>query len=386
MRAWRSFRQVLFAVLSFVPLSMAHALEPVSFASLPGWAADDHAAALHSFRRSCTEILAEGAAFARPVAHGGKRRHWVELCTSASAADDAHDFFERNFLPFRVIDEERPAGLFTGYYEPEAEGSRTPDETYTVPVYGKPRDLIAFDTRQRSKTGLSYGRLVKGKPLPYFTRQEIEQGALAGQGLELVWLKDWADAFFIHIQGSGRIRLPDQSVSRLAFAAKSGRPYTAIGGVLVERGIFTRDELSMQALRAWMEKEPGAARELMWQNESFIFFREVELEDPALGALGAQGVQLTPLRSIAIDRSLWMFGTPVWLDTRVPSGRNAALEEFRKLLIAQDTGSAIKGAARGDVFWGFGEEAGRPAGHMKSPGTMTVLLPRKVARDLGLAP
>jgi membrane-bound lytic murein transglycosylase A len=369
-----------------MPLTMAHALEPVTFASLAGWAADDHGAAFRSFRRSCSEIIAEGAAFARPVAHAGKREHWVEICDRSSSASDPREFFETHFLPFRVIDEQRPAGLFTGYFEPEVDGSRTPDNTYTVPIYGKPEDLVAFDARQQKKIGLSYGRLMGGKPKAYLTRREIEEGALAGQGLEIFWLKNWADAFFIHVQGSGRVRLQDGSVARLAFAAKSGRPYTGIGGLLVEKGIITREDMSMQSLRRWMDSEPQAARELMWQNESFIFFREIELQDPNLGALGAQGVQLTPLRSIAVDRSLWVFGTPVWLDTKSPSGEGAALEDFRKLLVAQDTGSAIKGAARGDVFWGFGDEAGMPAGHMKSPGTMTVLLPIKVANDLGLVP
>lgn len=383
---WRKFCQNLLAVLSLLPLAtVANALEPVPFAKLSGWRADDHGAALQSFRRSCAEILRDGAAFARPVAFGGRREHWVEACEAASHSVEPREFFETSFRAFRVIDQKRPEGLFTGYYEPEVEGSRKADAIFKVPVYAKPPDLVAFDQAQQ-KTGLSYGRIVNGKPKAYFTRKEIERGALTNKGLEILWLKDWADAFFVHIQGSGRVRLPDGAVARLAFAAKSGRPYTAIGGILVERGIFTREEMSMQALRRWMAKEPEAARELMWQNESFIFFREVELENPQLGALGAQSVQLTPLRSIAIDRSLWMFGTPVWLDTKSPSGKGAALEDFRKLLIAQDTGSAIKGAARGDVFWGFGDEAAGPAGHMKSAGSMTVLLPIKVARDLGFIP
>lgn len=383
---WRSLRQFCLSVLSLMPLvTMASALEPVPFASLPGWQRDDHAEALGAFRRSCAEIIAEGAAFTRPVVFGGSRQHWIGICEIASHEGDPRQFFETYFRAFRVVDESRPEGLFTGYYEPEVEGSRMPDAVFNVPLYARPSDLIAFD-RQQQETGLSYGRLVGGTPRAYFTRREIEQGAVAGQGLEIFWLKDWADAFFIHIQGSGRVRLRDGTVARLAFAAKSGRPYTSIGTVLVERGVFTREELSMQALRAWMAKRPEEARELMWQNESFIFFREVELEDPDLGALGAQNVQLTPLRSIAIDRSLWMFGTPVWLNTMAPTGRNAELTPFRKLLIAQDTGSAIKGAARGDIFWGFGGDAAPTAGHMKSPGMMTVLLPVGLARDLGLLP
>jgi membrane-bound lytic murein transglycosylase A len=223
---------------------------------------------------------------------------------------------------------------------------------------------------------------VDGKPHGYFTRKDIEEGVLGGRGLEIVWLKDWADAFFIHIQGSGRVRCPDGSAIRLAYAAKSGQPYTGIGRLLVERGILAEDRMSMQEVRRWMNDNPAAARELMWQNKSFVFFREAEMTDPQLGAPGAQKIQLTPLRSLAVDRGQWAFGTPVWLDADVPSGPGASLESFRHLLIAQDTGTAIKGLARGDVYWGWGHHAEMTAGHMKSPGRMTVLLPRPLAARL----
>ena len=233
---------------------------------------------------------------------------------------------------------------------------------------------------------MKYGRSVDGKAAGYFTRKEIEQGALAGKGLEIAWLTDWADAFFIHIQGSGRVRLADGSLIRLAYAAKTGQPYSGIGAILVERGVFSRDRMSMQATRAWMKQNGQAARELMWENKSFIFFREVEVSDPRLGPPGAQQVSLTPRRSLAVDRALWMFGTPVWLDTMTPSGPAGKMETFRQLMIAQDTGTAIKGHARGDVFWGAGEQAALTAGHMKSAGMMIVLLPRDVAREVANTP
>jgi len=169
---------------------------------------------------------------------------------------------------------------------------------------------------------------------------------------------------------------------RLAYAAKSGQPYTGIGGLLVERGVLSRDNMSMQAIRTWMSDHPGEARELMWENKSFVFFREVTIDDPELGPPGAQKVALTPLHSLAVDRSLWMFGTPVWLDTQAPKGESGTLVPFRSLLVAQDTGTAIKGHARGDVFWGAGEEAALTAGHMKSPGRMIVLLPKALAKRL----
>jgi membrane-bound lytic murein transglycosylase A len=182
--------------------------------------------------------------------------------------------------------------------------------------------------------------MVAGKPVPYFTRMEIEKGALAEQGLEIAYLRDWADAYFIHLQGSGRVRLEDGTAMRLTFDAKSGRPYTGIGSLLVARGVLTADEVSMQSIRYWMAAHPHEARSLMWENQSFIFLREIQLEDPRLGALGAQHVQLTPRRSLAIDRSQWMLGTPIWIDIEVPSGEEGTLP-FRQLLIAQDTGSAI---------------------------------------------
>jgi membrane-bound lytic murein transglycosylase A len=356
-------------------------LEAITYAAIPGWAAVDHHASLAAFRRSCAEILAEGRAFQRPIKFGGVRADWLSVCAKASATDDPRTFFEANFTPLKVNDPARPEGLFTGYFEPEARGSLKPGKGFTVPIYGRPDDLERFDEAAAPELGLRYGRTVEGKPQAYFTRREIEEGALAGRRLELVWLSDWADAFFIHVQGSGRVRLPDGSLMRLAYAAKSGQPYTGIGGLLVERGVLSRDNMSMQAIRTWMSDHPGEARELMWENKSFVFFREVEIENPAFGPPGAQKVSLTPLASLAVDRDLWAFGTPVWLDTVVPA-RQGVVEPFHRLMIAQDTGTAIKGLARGDVFWGAGDAAAFKAGHMKSAGTMTVLLPKALAGRL----
>jgi membrane-bound lytic murein transglycosylase A len=264
-------------------------------------------------------------------------------------------------------------------------GSRVKGGRYQVPLYRRPPDLEAFDAAARQATGLAYGRRIGNTPEPYYSRKEIETGALAGQNLELVWLTDWADAFFLQIQGSGRVRLEDGSLMRVAFAAKTGLPYTAVGGILARRGDIPLSEISMQSIREWMARHPDAARELMWQNQSYVFFREIPASDPALGPPGAQQVALTPLRSLAVDRAYWAFGTPMWLDAVVPSGPAGALQRLRRLLIAQDTGSAIKGRVRGDVFWGTGEAAATVAGHMKSPGVMVALLPKAVAARLGLA-
>lgn len=357
-------------------------LRKIEYRSIAGWDTDDHSAARQAFLRSCREIRQGGRAFGRLVKFGGERHQWISVCESLEGVSNPRAYFEGNFTPLIVSDPQRPNGLFTGYYEPEALGSRTKTVEFSVPIYRKPDDLVAFHPVQQKESGLNYGRLVGGRPIPYHTRREIEQGAIGGRGLEIVWLKDWADAFFIHIQGSGRVRLQDGSLVRLAYAAKSGQPYTGIGGVLADRGVFTRDEMSMQATRKWMSENPKAARELMWENKSFIFFREVEIVEPDLGPPGAQNVALTPGRSLAVDRSIWMFGTPIWLDTLTPSGPAGSNEPFRRLMIAQDTGTAIRGYVRGDIFWGAGEKAERTAGHLKSPGKMIVLLPNALAEQL----
>ena len=373
-----------FIIMTLASPALARAnFEAVSFDALAGWRDDDHQAALEAFRRSCEEIISHGRGFTRPIKYGGARADWLSVCRKAQKTSDAREFFETEMTPLRVSDTDRPEGLFTGYFEPEAPGSRTPSKEYSVPIYAKPADLVTFDAKeQKAMGGLRYGRYVDGKPAPYFTRREIEEGALQGRGLEIVWLRYWSDAFFIQVQGSARIRFADGTSMRLAYSAKTGLPYTAIGGVLVERGEIAKDALSMQAILAWMRKDPKAARELMWENKSFVFFRELDLPDPELGAPGAQTVQLTPLRSLAVDRALWAFGTPVWIDSYVPVENGEKGPSFRHLMIAQDTGTAIKGAVRGDVYWGWGAKAARIAGHMKSEGSMTVLLPKALARKL----
>jgi membrane-bound lytic murein transglycosylase A len=366
-------------------------LAPVAFASIEGWGTHPAAGAADALRRSCREMMTEGRGFARRPRFAGAPADWSSACTAIAGLphglDDAamRRVLETHFLPFRVEDAARPQGLFTGYYEATARGSRRRHGPYQIPIYRKPDDLVALDAAAESRLGMRYGRYVAGKALPYFSRAEIEAGALTGRGLELLWVDSRVDAFFIHIQGSGRVSMDDGSTVRLAFAAKSGRPYTAIGAVLYQRGALARDNLSMQSLRDWLARHPAEAPEVMRQNQSFIFFREVDLADPALGPPGAQQVQLTPHRSLAIDRAWWALGTPVWLDSAVTvPGRPD--RRIRTLMVAQDTGSAILGGARGDVFFGAGEEAAVLAGHMKSPGRMIVLLPKQLAVRLNQAP
>jgi peptidoglycan lytic transglycosylase A len=363
-------------------------LEPIGYADITGWSDDDHSEALDVFIRSCEEISQTGRGFLRQPALAGDRSDWLDVCseavrvTNGPSPDAARRFFENHFSPFLVRDAERPRGLITGYFEPEADGDLHPHGEFSVPLYAKPSDLVAFGPETEKRLGLRYGRLHRGQRLAYFTRQEIEEGALAGQGLELVWLKSWVDAFFMQVQGSGRVRLPNGKILRLGYAAKSGLPYTGIGSLLADRREIEPSDMSMQAIRRWMDEHPDKARALMWENRSYVFFRIVSLADPGLGPPGAQRVQLTPLRSLAVDRSIWAFGTPLWIDTELPPIAGAV--PVRRLGIAQDTGSAIKGAARADLFFGFGGDAAIRAGHMKSTGRMFALLPLAVARKLKL--
>jgi len=352
-------------------------LQSIAFSEIEGWKEDDHNQALSAFCLSAREILQEGRSFARLSQFGGKREDWLDVCRKALAAVDGKSFFENEFFAFSLSD--KAQSLFTGYYEPQALGSITPTPDYFVPIYARPDDLVAFTAEERKASGLAYGRRSPG-PNPYFTRREIEEGALAGQGLELCYLSSWEEAYFIHIQGNGRVLLPDGKALRLSFAAKNGHGYNSIGRLLLDRGIGSAQSMSMQFLKTWMRDNLGEARKLTWENPSFIFFSANDQIDPSLGATGAAKVPLTPMRSLAVDRSYWAFGTPLFLSTHLSP--EAGGDAFQKLMIAQDTGSAIKDVLRGDVYFGWGPQAELIAGHMKQPGQMLVLLPKPVAKKV----
>jgi membrane-bound lytic murein transglycosylase A len=362
---------------------MSEVLTPIGFDALAGWGTAELQQSLEAFQRSALEILDTGSGFRRAACFGGKLDDWRPACESALRSGDARRVFETSFRPFRVADTGRPQGLFTGYYEPLLQGSLTPSKNYPVPVYAKPKDLVAFTTEEVAATGLSYGRCVNGQAQAYDTRQDIENGALVGKVDVICWLADWVDAFFMHVQGQGRVALDNGSMIRLSYAGKTGHPYSGIGHVLIERGIATPDTMSMQVLRDWMRDNPQDARTLMWHNKSYIFFQRAEVVDPALGGIGAAKVNLTPLHSLAVDRAWWMFGTPFWIETSLPPEAPEPNASIKRLMIAQDTGSAIKGLVRGDFFWGWGDDATTIAGHMKSIGTMAALLPLPLARKLG---
>ncbi len=365
-------------------MSAPPALVPVGFADLAGWHDDDHRAALQTFRISAAAIAAappstralgiSGAALA-----GAARA--ATLLPDEPNGRVARDFFETWFVPCELNPMAEARAFFTGYYEPEVAGSRTPDPAFQTSLYGRPDDLVDIDDGNRP-AGLDpsfrFARQESDRLTEYPDRAAIMAGALAGRGLEIAWLADPAEAFFVHIQGSARLRLPNGEILRVAYAAKSGHPYTPIGRVLVERGALRREEVSMAAIRAWLAENRAAAPEVMAANRSFIFFRETAGLEPGLGPVGAAGVQLTPGRSLAVDRTLHTFHTPVWVETAVPVATGSP-EIFRRLLVAQDTGSAIVGPSRGDIFFGSGDAAGAVAGAMQSGGRFVVLKPREAA-------
>lgn len=349
-------------------------LEPRQFAELPGWHKDDHAAAFQALRRSATVAIdrtpktrsVDGDALAAVLAR-------ARALPADLPAGQARTFFETEFRPFEIRPNEG-TGFFTGYYEPIVAGSRTPTDRFNAPLYRVPDDLVEFDP-DRPPPGIDpaqrFARKTATGLVPYFDRAQIQAGALAKRGLELAYLADPVDAFFVHVQGCARVVLAEGGALRLTYAAKSGHPYTAIGRVLVESGELEPGKATLADIRAWLAENPKRSAAVMARNRSFIFFREAPVEDDGLGPVAAAKVPLTPRRSLAVDRLLHTFHTPVWVDATLPRGG-----AFRCLTIAQDTGSAIIGPARGDIFFGSGEEAGKIAGGIASKGRFVLLVPR----------
>jgi membrane-bound lytic murein transglycosylase A len=371
-------------------------LRPARFSDLPGWREDRVAEALPPLLRSCRRIAGlpdEAAIAARQEGAGfaGTAAHWKPACAAAAAVpagDDAaaRAFFERWFRPMAATNGGDPLGLFTGYYEPLLHGSRKRGGRFTVPLYVRPPELVTVDLgdfRESLKGQRIAGKVEDGALVPFPDRGAIEEGALAGRGLELVWVDDPVDAFFLHVQGSGRVRLAEGGEMRVGYAAQNGHPYFAIGRDLIERGALRQEEVSMQSIRAWLEAHPKEAAAVMARNASYVFFQELEGEGP----LGAEGVPLTPGRSLAVDLKFMPLGMPVWLSSGMPGVREGEADrKLRRLLVAQDTGGAIRGPVRGDVFWGHGEEAAEIAGRMKHRGRLWVLVPVSAPRDRAARP
>lgn len=361
---------------------------PIAYEKLDGWQSDNPLASVIAFGRSCDKLLRRpGQSMISAYDVYGTTDDWRLACDAAlafdeaSTADDARRFFEAWFQPFAVTTEEETEGLFTGYYEPLLRGSKSRGGDYAVPLHLPPEDLVKVDLG-RFDPDLS-GRSIRGRIdgqefIPYHSRDDIVDGALAERDLELVWVDDEIEKFFLQIQGSGQVQLDDGTVIRVGYADQNGLPYRAIGRDLIEIGALTTENVSLQTIRQWLQANPARARDIMSRNKSYIFFRENTELDPTDGPLGAQSVPLTAGRSLAVDPSHIPLGAPLWLDTTAPwPGGERPL---RRLMIAQDTGGAIKGVIRGDVFWGAGERAEAVAGRMKSQGRFFVFVPRAALR------
>jgi membrane-bound lytic murein transglycosylase A len=351
-----------------VPAVPAPPLREASWSDLPGWKDDDASLAWEALLRSCDAIAGKVG--------------WRDVCASARdvAYPDrgaARGFFEAHFKPYRVVDENGyDEGLITGYYEPLLRGSRTAHAGYRFPIYGVPDDLLVIDLAElypELQGKRLRGRVEGRRVVPYYDRSNIENGSGALSGNELLWVDDPIELFFLQIQGSGRVVLDTGATVRLGYADHNGHPYRSIGRRLVDQGDLPLERASMQGIKAWARRNPDRVRELLNHNASYVFFRELPGDLP--GPMGALGVPLTARRSIAVDRRVVPLGAPVYISTTFP----LTDQPLNRLMLAQDTGGAIRGAVRADFFWGFGEDAAREAGRMKQALRMWVLLPHDYA-------
>ena len=363
-----------------------------SFSALEGWGEGAFLAAHGAYLRSCRSLAVRLPS--SPL--GGDKAYgtvadWQEACRAAGAQPvktdgEARAFFESGFGVVQALNGDEEKGLFTGYYEPELNGSRQRGGRFMTPLHQRPADLVEVDLgqfRPHLKGERVAGRVEGGRLVPFAARREIVSQAAGSAATPLVFVDDAVGAFFLHIQGSGRIKLDTGESIRAAYDGQNGHAYTAIGRVLVDRGEIQREALSMQSIRAWLVANPEKADALMSENASYVFFKEVPLGDPSVGANGAQGVPLTPEASLAVDLRFHALGVPMWVDGRSPAENADADDvELRRLFIAQDTGGAIRGPIRGDVYWGAGARAESIAGRMAHKGRLHVLLPKALVSKL----
>lgn len=355
-------------------------LTETSFDALTGWQDDRILEAQPALSKSCGRLLGQPASRAvGPEALAGTVADWRRPCEAIEGLPEGQEaalrsLLEKEFRPFAVAGPDGGTGVFTGYYEAELRGATAPDDVYRWPLYGFPSDLTRVNLgqfRADLKGRRIYGRVEDGVLVPYYDRAEIDGGALAGRDLELLWSDDPVDVFFLHIQGSGQVKLSDGSTVRIGFAGTNDLPFFAIGRALLSENKVPPEQASMQGIRDWLRRNPEEAAAMMRRNGRYIFFRRIEGEGP----IGSQGVALTAGRSLAIDPKYLALGVPLWLETTWP----ASERPLRRLMVAQDTGGAIKGPVRGDFFWGSGEAALEQAGRMKQSGRYFLLLPKAVA-------
>src|SRR5215467_5541555 len=357
-------------------------LEPVNWTELASWRTDDHLAAFAAYRTSCQALRKIPPTDGHGPIHGAL---W-NVCRKATDlqpkdSDTARTFFEQNFQPVRIARLGEGEGFLTGYFEPIVQGSRFPNPEFHIPLYRRPPDLVAAGHRPGSDAfpnkSARIGRRNENKELvPYHDRGAIEAGMLDGQKLEICWLKDPFDVLAIQIEGSARVILEDGTPLRINYDSHNGYPYTSIGRVLVERNLIPSEEMSMQRIREWMAVHPDEAAKARAANRAYVFFRITGLTNEG-EPVGAQGVPLTPGRSIAVER-LHEYGTPFFIEANLPIENVKSVSRFGRLMIAQDTGSALVGPARADLYWGAGDDAGRIAGRIRHPGRFAMLVPREL--------
>jgi len=331
-------------------------LEPQGFDNLEGWQSTNHSRALSAFNESCA-VMMKRKLSDNLGPQMGQVRDWKPACETAANVPNQPEatrvFFENYFSPLKSISSKRPDGLFTGYYEIELKGSLKPTRQYKYPLYRKPPE-----------------------DLQGYTRAEINEGALEGRGLELLWVEDPVRLFFLHIQGSGMVRLQNGKIVRVGYDGQNGKAYISLGRWLIDNNYMTQEEVDAPAIKQWLYDHPDMAQSAMEQNPSYIYFRRRDDLSHADGPIGAQNVPLTPYHSIAIDKRFYGYGIPMWIETTLPNGN-----PFHQLTIAQDTGGAIRGAIRADVFYGRGKMAETLAGYMNQRGNFWVLLPKTLTDD-----
>ncbi len=360
------------------------ALRPQSFADLPGWG-DDDPSALFAALRACRRHILQVKPY-KTGSLGLTVGDLMPLLDAAEAAEsgnaaEARAFFEAHCQPFKVERADGEPGFVTAFYEPEIDVSATPGGEWRFPFYRRPDDLVDLDDGNRPSfldPSYAFARQTENGIEPYADRLAIDNGYLDGRGLEIAWAKSRIDVFFVHVQGAARLRYPDGSLRRITYAAKAGHPFSPIGRLLIDRGEIAPADISMQSIRAWLRAHPDEADAVMAHNRSYIFFREAEVEDEALGPVAAAKVPLVPGRALAIDRRIHTFGFPFYIHSRSLTHLDAG-QPFQRLMLALETGTAIVGPARGDIFTGSGDEAGELAGTVRNAADFHILIPRRAA-------
>ncbi len=371
------------------PASPGYRLFPVSFGDLPGWEKDDPRALFDAMARCLSHIST-----IKPYRTGSLGLTADDLLpllitagerSAKMSAAEARLFFQEMCVPFRIERDDRQAGLVTAFYEPEVDVSAETDDTFTHPFYFRPGDLVDLDENNRAAnmdSGYMFGRMTPAGVTEYPDRKAIDRGFLAGRNLEIAWARSKVDVFFAHIQGAARLRYPDGSIRRITYAAKAGHPFSPIGKLLIDLGEIDREQISMQSIRKWLAENPAKVDEILWHNRSYIFFRDADVSQDTLGPVAAAKVPLVAGRSLAVDRMIHTFGYPFFIHAptliHLDHGR-----PFARLMLALDTGSAIVGPSRGDIFTGSGYEAGELAGTVRNEADFYILIPKAAASRFG---